>query len=196
MSGDEIVNQIINFCNDNSEIISFVGTLITSALTGVLIYCTNKNVQKTISSNNENIKSEQAFRIKQEEKKILYEALEKISKNLEEDFSNLKIAINNLKVGGINKLDESGGYTKNLVDTKILSRMYFPTLYEKIVEYENIIDSYFLIELSFGYKKSNNQLKISDKDTSEISRINIAYGKIEIYLNNEIDSINRKLNQD
>ena len=190
------MNQIINFCNDNSEIISFVGTLITSALTGVLIYCTNKNVQKTISSNNENIKSEQAFRIKQEEKKILYEALEKISKNLEEDFSNLKIAINNLKVGGINKLDESGGYTKNLVDTKILSRMYFPTLYEKIVEYENIIDSYFLIELSFGYKKSNNQLKISDKDTSEISRINIAYGKIEIYLNNEIDSINRKLNQD
>ena len=181
----EMIGQVLCLLKNNSVII---GNFITIAL----IYYTNKNIQKTISSNSENIKSEQAFRRKQEEKKMLHESLEKISKSLEQDFSNLKFAINNLRTGGVSKLDENGGYVKNLVDAKVLSRMYFPDLHKKIVDYEKVIDSYFLIELASEYKKNEDQINILNKDTEEITNINIAYEKIENALNNEIDRINSK----
>ena len=161
-----------------------IGTIASAVINNIY---SNKNFKKQLAFNeNETLKKN-----KNKEKEKLFEVLEKIISDVENDFQNYRYIMNAYKVGGKNEIDRLGGYRMNITTAKSLAFIYFSELHMELEIYESQAGKWFNVTLSKGYKTSQrgNAGDISEKDIEEEDKFHKSYKDLFDNIKSEIEKL-------
>lgn len=161
-----------------------IGTIASAVINNIY---SNKNFKKQLAFN----KNETLKKNKNKEKEKLFEVLEKIISDVENDFQNYRYIMNAYKVGGKNEIDRLGGYRMNITTAKSLAFIYFSELHMELEIYESQAGKWFNVTLSKGYKTSQrgNAGDISEKDIEEEDKFHKSYKDLFDNIKNEIEKL-------
>ncbi len=139
---------------------TMVGFLITSFNNFQNNNNINKNLEKTIISNKENLENEQNFKEKLEEKKFLREKLEIIANEILEDNIKINLIFYEISKTSIQEVKKKFVYERNYQKSFLLSLLYFEELNYLIEHYEQRTTKLFqIMSLELTEEEENELLE-------------------------------------
>lgn len=136
----------------------------------------NKNLEKTIISNKENLKTEQNFKEKLEEKKFLREKLEIIANEILEDNRKISLIFYEIYKTSIQEVKKNIIYERSYQKSFLLSLLYFEDLNYLIRHYEQRTSKLFeLMNLKLTEKEENELFEKAYLE--EYKEISVSFGE-------------------